>query len=309
MGTKAHTVPRFYLDGFVDTAVPPGQEPWVWIGDVKTGDIVRRSPRNVSIARGFYDGPGGLVDRNQTIEKKLSEIESDAAFALREFVATPPQSRAGIPPAIGRFLAWQAARTPAMLQLFQKWSDAMPDLDEALFVEPPPEGFEAITSVERTITMKNLLTGEVKEVPSNNVVETLRGAGWRISLRRDDFLELAHLQAWYFQVRFFPRFNWVVLDAPAAEWFVTSDRAVAWKCKGATDAMPRALRDPSAMIIAPLTRSVVLVGKNSPFDTSARITPGAVNGTVAALASSWIAGPSRESVETALAARNRFESS
>ena len=47
-------------------------------------------------------------------------------------------------------------------------------------------------------------------------------------LRRDDHLEMLHLQAWYFQVRHFPRLSWVRLDAPAGEWFITSDRGVAW---------------------------------------------------------------------------------
>src|SRR5947208_940228 len=117
--TRAHTVPRFYLRGFVapesearnDSVV----DPFVWLGSLTTGEIKRRSPKNISIARGLYDGPGGLGESGMSIEAHLAKIEGAAAAAIAKFVATEPEGGGLVPSEIWRFLAWQAARTPGWM--------------------------------------------------------------------------------------------------------------------------------------------------------------------------------------------------
>jgi hypothetical protein len=52
-------------------------------------------------------------------------------------------------------------------------------------------------------------TGERREVTAEDEFYTLRWLGWKWILQRDDHLEMLHLQAWYFQVRHFPRLSWV----------------------------------------------------------------------------------------------------
>src|SRR5438552_1587639 len=47
-----------------------------------------------------------------------------------------------------------------------------------------------------------------------------------------NFLESVHIQAYYFQARFFPRLRWFTLHAPDGEFFVLADRAVGWAAKG-----------------------------------------------------------------------------
>lgn len=54
--TRAHTVPKFYLQGFVTPQSETGSDPFVWSGSLTTGEIRRRSAKNISIARGLYDG-------------------------------------------------------------------------------------------------------------------------------------------------------------------------------------------------------------------------------------------------------------
>jgi hypothetical protein len=49
--------------------------------------IRRRSPKNISIARGLYDGPGGFDETGASIEAHLAKIESAAAPAIRKFAA------------------------------------------------------------------------------------------------------------------------------------------------------------------------------------------------------------------------------
>jgi hypothetical protein len=71
LGTRAHTVPKFYLHGFVAPETEGSRDPFVWIGSLRTGEITRRSPKNISIARGLYDGQGALAEPNATIKPTL----------------------------------------------------------------------------------------------------------------------------------------------------------------------------------------------------------------------------------------------
>ena len=90
MATQAHTVPQFYLRGFIDPASEnvPKLDPFVWVGSLTTGEIKRRAPRNISLVPGLYDGPGGLSDPDASLEMHLAKIESAAAFAIRRLDTT-----------------------------------------------------------------------------------------------------------------------------------------------------------------------------------------------------------------------------
>ena len=237
MATRAHTVPRFYLNGFVAPESSGAADPFVWLCSLTTGEIKKRAPKNISISQGLYDGPGGLEHTDALIETHLAKIESSASKAIRQFVATRPSGGANPAPEVWRFLAWQAARTPGWFDLVQKWvnewnPDAIGDV-----LEPPPNGFENVKDRNRKHWVENPRSGERLEVEDSDQIQSYRKLGWNWILSRDDQLELLHLQAWYFQVRHFPRLSWVRLDAPDGESFITSDETihftrshVKWRC-------------------------------------------------------------------------------
>jgi hypothetical protein len=302
LATQAHTVPRFYLRGFVAPESETTPDPWLWLGSLTTGDIKRRAPKNASIVSALYDGPGGLHDPDALIEAHLQKIESAAASAIRRLATTKSGEGAMVPSEVWRFLAWQAARTPGWMALEERWADEwLPGLDNDL-LEPPPEGFDEITDRPRPLCLENPATGERREVMGRIEFEEYRKLGWRWILFRDDHLELLHLQAWYFQVRHFPRLSWVRLDAPEGEWFITSDRGIAWLVDGYADTPPAALRDPTAQVFAPLTRKLALVGRHSTQNLA--VTPREINSRVAFAASDWVAGPTAEVVEKAIIDRH-----
>ncbi len=118
---------------------------------------------------------------------------------------------------------------------------------------------------------------------------------------RANFLEGVHVQAYYFQERFFPRLKWSCLYAPKNEYFVIADRAVGWAADGYINAPPSCLRDPSAYVLAPLSRGLTLVGKHS--DKKWQVSPGKINAVLACWAHEWIAGPTEATVQSALVAR------
>ena len=298
MATQAHTVPRFYLRGFVAPESEATHDPWLWIGSLKTGEIKRRAPKNVSIVSGLYDGPGGFRDSDVLLEAHLQKIESAAAFAIRRLATRRPGESVTVPPEIWRFLAWQAARTPGWMELEKAWVNDWPAGLSDDVVEPPPDGIEQIADRLRPLCIEDPNTLERREVTDPAEFENYRSHGWKWILRRDDHLELLHIQAWYFQVRHFPCLNWIRLDAPTDEWFVTSDRGVAWLVDGYADTPPAALRHPAAQVVAPLTRTLVLVGRNQL--NRLNVTPREVNRSIAYAASNWIAGPTRDTVERTL---------
>ncbi len=293
MATRAHTVSRFYLKGFVD---PESEgkakvEPWVWIGDLHTGNINRQSPKNISVVRGMYDGPGGLADRNATIEDLMSKIESAAARAIRVLPTTKCTPGLEISPAIWRFLAWQAARTPGYLQLEAAWlQDWVP--------EPGDISGKDDHDNDRPLHLKHRATGATREVKDLAEFETALRGDWHWDLTHADKLEMIHLQAWYFQAKHFPAFIWRRLDAPDGDRFITSDRGLTWLADGYVATPPSALGHLSSQIVAPLTSRIALVGTHRPGPIGVRARE--LNRFVACTASTWIAGPTRNAVKQAL---------
>lgn len=244
MATRAHTVPRFYLSGFTAPESEGSSDPFVWLGSLSTGEVKRRSPKNISIVRGLYDGPGGFEGSSKSMESHLSQIEAAAASAIRAFISTRPVEGNNLPE-VWRFLAWQAARTPGWFQMVQEFvNDWDPDMPTKV-VEPPPEGFGNIKDRDRSHCVEDPRSGERCEVADFEELKAYRRRGWKWVLRTDDHLELMCMQAWYFQVRHFPRLLWVRLNTPGNEWFITSDRVVTWLADGFAGTPPAALRHPT----------------------------------------------------------------
>lgn len=309
LGTRAHTISKFYLKGFVASEPDPCHGPFVWVGSLTTGEITPESPGSrkttIWIVPGLYDGPGGFSAPDASIKSHLGKIESAASRAIRKLTSAAPTEGAVVPPEIWQFLAWQAARTPGWMELVQRWANEPPFDAEHELVEPPPQGVGEISDRVRALCLEDPKTGTRREVVDAEEFDAYRKQGWKLVLHRDDHLEMMHLQAWYFQVRHFPRLSWVRLNAPEGEYFITSDRGVAWVVDGYADTPPAALRHPTAQVVAPLTKHVALIGRHG--TSKLNVTPREVNLFVAFAASNWIAGPTKDVVEQSLTDRRAFQ--
>jgi len=138
------------------------------------------------------------------------------------------------------------------------------------------------------------------DIPSGEVTALLE-KGWELMVGVDDFMELAHAQAWYFQVRMFSRLQWMILDAPPGKFFIIADRPVVWGFENLSDVPPSALRDPLCQLVAPLTRSVCLFAFHASALPPEEVTPEDVNRISASGAHEWVAGPTEGAVADALA--------
>ena len=249
----------------------------------------------------MFGGPGGLADRDATLESFLAdEVEGPAAEATREVCRWPSGSGGELPPALTRYLAWAAARSLPMQTLEHSWAEKGFGGAEQV-VEPPPEGLLKASESQRDVQMLHPKLG-CRVFPAGSDFERAVAAGWLPDMRDPmNFLESVHIQAYYFQVRFFPRFKWFTLHAPDGEFFVIADRAVGWAADGYIDAPPSCLRHPSAYVLAPISRSLLLVGKYT--KEKWQVTTRRINALIACWAHDWIAGPTQATVESALEAR------
>lgn len=306
MNTKGHYVSKFHLKQFTDPdSIGKGNvTPWVWLGMVPDGPVKRKGPENFAHKRGMFDGPGGLVDRNATLEAFLaSEVEGPAADAMKEVCGRPRGSGGELPPALFRYLAWAAARSLPMQRLESQWAAQFSAMRNTPPAEPPPDGLLAAVDLQRDVQWVHPSLGTCV-FPAGTDFDRLADKGWYPDPSEAvNFLEMVHVQAFYFQARFFPRFRWFTLHAPEDKFFVIADRAVGWAADGYLDAPPNCLRDRSAYVLAPLSRSLVLVGRHT---TDAwNVTPAQVNAVIAAWAHEWIAGPTEHTVTVALDARRK----
>ena len=301
MSAQHHYISQFHLKQFTDPDSLNTEVPWLWQGFVPDGPVNRRAPKKVGRRPGMFDGPGGLADRDSTIESFLAnEVEGPAAKAIKELCRRSPDSGAEIAPPLSRYLAWAAARSLPMQQLENFWGKkGIGRNDDG--VESPPEGLLSGTDMQRDVQMCHPTLG-CRVFPAGSDLAQTTAEGWYPDMtERVNFLEGVHIQAYYFQARFFPRFNWFALHAPEGYFFIIANRAVGWAADGYVNAPPSCLRDPSAYVLAPISRSLVLVGRHSTEKWN--VSPDRINAIITCWAHDWIAGPTRATVDAALKSR------
>ena len=298
MSAQHHYISKFHLNQFLDPDSLSTSDPWLWQGFVPDGPVRRRAPKNVGTVAQMFDGPGCLADRDATLETFLAnKVEGPAAAAMKEVSSWPPGSAGNLPPALFRYLAWAAARSLPMQALEESWGKNLfgRDLEP---IEPPPEGLLSATEIRRDISMLHHSLGR-KIFPAGSDFERAAREGWFPDMtERTNFLESVHIQAYYFQVRFFPRLKWFALHPPQGNFFIIADRPIGWVVHGSVDAPPSALRHPSAYVLAPINKSLLFLGRHT--SEPWQVTPAEINAVMARWARTWIVGPTEATVRSAL---------
>ncbi len=298
MSAQHHYISKFHLNQFLDPESLRTRDPWLWQGFVPDGPVRRRAPKNVGTVAHMFDGPGCLADRDATLETFLAnEVEGPAAAAMKEVSHWPPGKGGEFPSTLFRYLAWAAARSLPMQALEESWGKEAHDGNWEL-VEPPPAGLLKATVIRRDVQMLHKSLGR-RLFTADSDFDRAVGEGWFPDMTdRTNFLEGVHIQPYYFQARFFPRLKWFVLHPPKGEFFVIADRPVGWVVEGSVEAPPSALRHPSAYVLAPISKSLLLLGRHTSEPWA--VTPAQVNAVMASWAQTWIAGPTETTVRYAL---------
>ena len=74
-----HIVPQCYLKQFIDPNTPKRHEPYVWIFERGRKIGKKKAPKNILAETDFYTLKTKLGGKDYTIEKSLSQIESEYA--------------------------------------------------------------------------------------------------------------------------------------------------------------------------------------------------------------------------------------
>ena len=77
-----HIIPQCYLKQFVDLNIPSGQDPYVWIFEKGSKKGKKKAPKNILKETDFYTLVIEGGEKNYTIEKTLSQIESEYALVF-----------------------------------------------------------------------------------------------------------------------------------------------------------------------------------------------------------------------------------
>lgn len=275
------------------------RDPWVWVASCSSGEIKKRSPKNIGWKRGLFAGPGGLSDRTKTLEAHLSEqVEGPAARALRALQDNPCST---ITDDLLRYVAWAAARSLPMQAVYQSWLDATHP-DWVVAPKSPDFPFAKREPPHRVHRLVHASLGIRSDVSSRDALDLIR-YGWRLQLTEDDFREVVHVQAWFFMTRFFPKLRWYVLRPPQGEFFVVGDRPIFWGFQDRLETTPSFLEHPHVQMFAPLTRSLLLLAVHAGSEPPSQVYPSQINRVVGTAAHGWIAGPTEKSVREALPTR------
>jgi len=116
-----HFVPQFYLDAFCDPATPEGQDPWVWVADLKERTIRRKAPKNVASRSDYYAIPDSTGEKTHAIEEMFSRIESDAAPIVARLLRGEFDLSVKDRAALGHLMAAMATRGPSFRENIERF--------------------------------------------------------------------------------------------------------------------------------------------------------------------------------------------
>lgn len=233
----------------------------------------------VGVEKDFYSENGR--EQEDDLEKRLSEIESNAAPQLRAFREDSLQ----ITPELGRFIAWLAARTTWLRRITQ---EAFPE-----YLRSEPELFRKDIGLEKhQFEFENVKSRIREEVSLAKALERVRNPMWRMRVTQPQHLDAIRMQAHIFQYEHLPALKWLKLTAPRDDYFITSDRPVCWDILdiGASDS-PAALRHPNVELTFTVDWNHALVaGRDAETMTVRPIRVAEINARVRSRAERFIYG-------------------
>src|SRR3989344_495879 len=79
-----HIIPQCYLKQFVDPNTPKNYEPYVWIFERGSKKGKKKAPSNILAETDFYTLKVNSGNKDYTIEKNLSKIESEYSIVFEK---------------------------------------------------------------------------------------------------------------------------------------------------------------------------------------------------------------------------------
>ncbi|MFQ5802818.1 MAG: DUF4238 domain-containing protein [Candidatus Methylomirabilales bacterium] len=216
-----HFIPQFYLRGFRDPTTPEGQEPWLWVADLREQTIERRAPKNVGKQANYYAFPADGGTQIQAVEEMFQKIESSTAPVIAKLLCGDFRLSDEDRTSLSIFMAFFITRVPWFRSLVEK---SVGDIGRLMLrmTANRPEYFER--------KLRDVHEGKQQFTPEE--VEELRQ--WTLdetnyTLQGSPDLSLAMgIRVAPALVPILHDMKWAFLVPPEGVHFVTCDNPVSW---------------------------------------------------------------------------------
>jgi len=205
---RHHTVPRFYLRRFAD------DRDRLLRLDKRTAEAVQLRTKDATVVVDFYtittdDGPSDVIER------RLSEIESKAATALRRIEHGVDHFDVDDLAGLSNFIAIQATRGPEFRDALNKFTDEV--IKKMMFLQSQYP--ESVRQMLRAATGQ-----DPSEVELQQAIEMMSTGRFQAQMHPTASVS-AMLEAAAPLVEIIAQMNWQMYSAPEPVFF-TSDRPV-----------------------------------------------------------------------------------
>jgi hypothetical protein len=152
---EQHTLPRFYIAGFHDSAEKPSKNPFVWyfpLDEPRPRAWRRERARDISARTDYYTLPNSPPDRRLALEKFFASLEDGAADPLKRLARG--ENPGGLA-ALSFFIAAMLARPPAHIEGFERFYSRLLGRPETSYPDRArnkPNVTEALTAILRATT-------------------------------------------------------------------------------------------------------------------------------------------------------------
>ncbi len=251
-----HFVPRFYLRAFLDPAVPDGQEPWIWVADLKEQVVERRAPKNLGRAANYYEVPGVQDASGTTVEGLFSKTESAAAPVINKLLRGERVLGEREREDLFCFMAFLVTRVPFFRDLMERMAG---NVHKSVLKVVASQSDYFAWAVRKAHKNKRTFTSEEIEKTRQWTLDeknyTVHGSpafslGMGLEMAMDVVYPL------------FRQMRWAVLRCADGRCFITSDCPIAW-----VDPTPRpaflaghGLLMPNVEVTFPLGPGLCLLG-------------------------------------------------
>ncbi len=165
MSSKHHYVPRFYLEGFVDPAMPSH----LWVADKEKGLVRRESPSRAARASGYYDLTKTKYVKASVFEEFLSIIESRVAAVIDKIRQHDYRLTIGEAYHLSNYLGLQLARVPAFRQVLKDVMKSYAENEIREYVMDD-DRLRSRYGDEADFFKEYVLSGKLKPVPGKDYV-------------------------------------------------------------------------------------------------------------------------------------------
>ncbi len=251
--TKQHIIPASYLKEWCDPNVPENHTPYIWIFDSKDHTSKKKAPAKSFYENNFYTIIRSENDRDLTIEKEFSKVESAFANIRKNKLLTKSILTYEELFQVFMFMATIHARTPKRINFMTSQLEPLMDkMEEMVKFEKnaSEEEKKAIINIATTTHNESSISYEDLKVVVNNPIENIMISA--INAEAKALLEL----------------DFAVLYTEKDDTFITSDNPCVWYDSKAHLRPPLhqspALKYESIEIILPIspTHCILLNRKN-----------------------------------------------